>query len=811
MSYCRQVTASLFRPAIVPAILFSALFSCRVPKDFQPGKPFVFRTNIRVEGKMKNDQRQDLAGRLQNQLDDSLQTKTITAFDWPWHGHMIYKKLSHPPVYDSLNLGRSVTFMTALLNANGYYSPGIRDTVRIKTVHKGKIYKGPFRSKKIRGASKEEQRVTINFLVKPGKQLIFDSVGFDLSTPELQQLTLESRSQSLIKKGSPYTRQVLVSEINRLVDTFRNHGYYRFSKEDLYVEHDTVFAALIDPSLDPLEQAELLEKLRKKNENPTINVTVKQRAVQDSTHMMKYYIGRVTVYPDLPVIEDTVPARTDTTTLRNMQFISRTDKFRLSFLADNIFLRPGRLYKQDNYYRTSNRLSRFSAWQYNNIDFQNSLAADSLLDVTLRLYPAKKQNLTVDLEASRNTNDIVSTSDLFGTGLNFGLQNRNAYRQSIQTNTNLRGGVEFGSGFIQSTLLSFSHTISIPRIIAPIPIRREGRLRLAQTVINLNASYTDRSAFFKLRSINGSFGYQWSRSRQHNADELSVSSTRTFLWKPLNVEYTGLHTTDSLDRLLIANPSLKLAFRPGLVIGQQFIYNSVRTKANRTNYLLATLEESGAVLGFIRPLDEGQLFRFIKGELEFRHNIDYGNGKNQLAFRVYGGAGLSYGRSGNGYEQTLPFFKAFFAGGPNSMRAWQVRQLGLGSSKFYSDTPYNNVDLRFGDIKLEGNIEYRFLLGTLFGIKFRSALYTDIGNIWNWKPIDTSELAKGSDFRLNRFYKEFAIGAGTGLRMDFNYFLIRLDWAYKIRDPQRIEDPGKWFYKLTPGSGQLQLGINYPF
>ncbi|HEY4156361.1 MAG TPA: hypothetical protein VGM24_13060, partial [Puia sp.] len=69
---------------------------------------------------------------------------------------------------------------------------------------------------------------------------------------------------------------------------------------------------------------------------------------------------------------------------------------------------------------------------------------------------------------------------------------------------------------------------------------------------------------------------------------------------------------------------------------------------------------------------------------------------------------------------------------------------------------------------------------------------------------------KGSDFQLNRFYKEFAVGAGTGLRIDFNYFLIRLDWAYKIRDPQRIDNPDKSVYKFLAG-GQLQLGINYPF
>src|SRR5258708_28203456 len=108
------------------------------------------------------------------------------------------------------------------------------------------------------------------------------------------------------------------------------------------------------------------------------------------------------------------------------------------------------------------------------------------------------------------------------------------------------------------------------------------------------------------------------------------------------------------------------------------------------------------------------------------------------------------------------------------MRGWQVRNLGLGSSKYYRNPTIINDDLRFGDIKLEFNAEYRFLLGTLFGIKFKSALFTDIGNIWNWKPINNSDSAVGSNFQLNSFYKELAYGAVTGLRLDFNYFLFRL-------------------------------------
>jgi hypothetical protein len=809
MSYCRQVTSSRVRPAIVPAILIFALFSCRVPVNFTRGKPFVYKTTIKVEGKIKGDEKQDLEQRLENQLDDSLQTKTITSFYWP---NIIAKKLTNPPVFDTANVGRSIVYMKALLSSNGFYAPTVKDTVIYKTVHKGKIIKRG----KHKGESKEEQRVTIHFTVKPGKQLLFDSVGFSLSTPELQQIAINSKDHSLIKVGKSYSRAVLTSEINRLVDSFRNNGYFRFTKEDLYVEHDTVFAALIDPSLDPIEQAELLEKLKLKKENPTVTVVIRQRPVRDSTHLKKYYIGEVTVYPDLPVGEDTVAAHNDTTLINQIKFISRTNKFKLPFLANNIYLYPGGLYRQQDYYRTSNRLNQLPAWEYHNIEFQRSLSVDSLLDVTLRMFPAKKQKITISLETSYNTNDIVTTSNVLGTSLILGLQNRNAFRQSIMTNTNLTGGIELGSHSIQTILSSLSHTIAIPRIIHILPFvhfpaHLEEKGFRTQTLINVNANYTRRIDFFTYVSVNGSFGYQWSKTNLRSEKDKTISITKSYLWKPINIENTSLPvTTDSFNKVLAQNPPLQLTFRTGLVIGEQFAYNIVRLKENKINYFLVNFEESGALLGFIKALDQGSLVRYIRGEIEFRHNIDY-NKKNQLVFRVYGGAGLAYGLTSSGYENTLPFFKAFYSGGPNSMRAWQVRNLGLGSSKYYSDPSRSQYDLRFGDIKLEGNVEYRFLLGTVFGIKFKSALFTDIGNIWSWKPITNTPEGEGSNFQLNSFYKELAYGAGTGLRMDFNYFLIRLDWAYKIHDPQALVGSESWFYKLSLGSGQLQLGINYPF
>ena len=778
----RQVTASLFIPSVMlllPSLLFFA--SCVAPKknEYPAYKPFVYRTKVKVEAQMPNDEKQLLASRLEDQVDDSIRVRTVTAPRWK--PPFIYKKLVTPSVYDSANIGRSIIFMNGLMVSMGYYSPVIKDTVFIDTVQT------------------DQYRTTIEFTVIPGKRLRFDSIGFEMTTPALQSIALKSSNQSILKRGEPYSRAALLTEINRLVDSFRNNGYYKFSKEDLYVQQDTILAGLLDPTLDPFQQAELLEQLKKKREDPTINVTIRQRPARDSTHLIKYFIGTVTAYPDLSFGDDTAfILKADTTMIRGIRVISKTNKFYLPFVVNNIYLRPGRLYRQENYYRTFNRFSQLSAWQYINVDFDESSASDTLLNITLRMYPALKQNIIIAQEITRNTNNIATATDLFGLGATISLQNRNAYKQSVRTSTSIRAGIELGKDFIQTVQTSVSHTIVFPRLITPFKINREGRLKNAQTVLNLNASYVDRRDFYSLKSLNGSWGYQWTKTN------------KTFVYRPINVEYNVVDQTDSLQKIIAGNPSLLLAFKTGLVIGQQFAYSSLRVNKNKTNRFRFSLEESGAIFGFIKALDTGDLVRFIRGDVEYVHNIDYG--KTQLVLRGYLGLGLAYGRHGSGYEKTLPIYKAYFAGGPNSMRAWQVRQLGLGSSSFYNDTPYNTLD-RFGDIQMEGNVEYRFPIGSVFGFKIKSALFTDIGNIWNWTPISNTPSAVGSNFTLKTFYNQFAVGAGTGLRVDFNYFLIRLDWAYKIKDPQRNpdQDPGKWFYNLSLSSGQFQLGINYPF
>jgi outer membrane protein insertion porin family len=155
------------------------------------------------------------------------------------------------------------------------------------------------------------------------------------------------------------------------------------------------------------------------------------------------------------------------------------------------------------------------------------------------------------------------------------------------------------------------------------------------------------------------------------------------------------------------------------------------------------------------------------------------------------------------------------------MRAWGLRQLGLGSSTASDTIAANNFRDRFGDLQLETNLEYRFTLFNVNGFKIGSALYADIGNVWNVKKDATNP---GSEFSIKHFGRDIAIGIGTGLRFDFNYFLVRVDFAYKAKDPGRAENGGwmsiknfKWkedrtnFSQTEVRNYAFQLGIGLPF
>lgn len=724
---------------------------------------------------MNSGEKADLISKMENQLADSLKVRYRKK-------GFLRKQMERPAVFDTNYAVQSVEYLDELLRANGYMQGKISWDSSLQTVN-------------------DQRRVTTNFKVEPGKPLRIDSIDFDFRDSTLQQLAQASRKDSRLKKGIPYSNALIANEIDRLLGVFRDNGYLKITREDVYAQVDTVVAALIDPGLDPFEQIRLLQEVQKRRENPQIDVILKQRGTENPEHLQQYRFRYIRFYPDLSLVQDEFTGSAkDTLSRGNIRIIRSRYLTKPAFLVRNNHMAPGQLYRQKDVYRTNNVFQQMSAWQQVGIDLE---PIDSLgvVDANINMYLAKKQNLSVDVEASRNATDIITTTNLFGIALNFGLQDRNVSKQSVLASTNFRFGIELGNQgrIIQTFQTSITQSFSIPKFVTPFRIKQERKLQSSRTLLTANGAITNLRDFLRVQSLNAAIGYEWTNAKN-----------RTWYYSPLNVEFVRLYKTDSFFKQAAIIPNLENFYNDGLIVSQYLVLRNAWARGNKIYSFKVQLEESGGVFGNFKALDlDARLFRFAKADIDFRHYIN--KGSSSWAFRFFVGLGIPYGKQQDSSgavtrEQSLPFFKSYFAGGPSSMRAWQVRQLGPGSSNYFQGAN----TFRFADFQLESNIEYRFPLGTLFGINLKSAFFTDIGNIWYRNNQGNPALDDGV-FRLRTLYRDIAVAGGTSLRLDFNYFMIRFDWAYKLKDPLFADQQNGWFQNINLLKGQFQLGINAPF
>ena len=782
---------------VTTVLLTGLLSSCSEQRhikvvNYPENRPFVFSNQINILDTLPKDEKKRLITELQNYWEDSLQVRVVQKYGG------LRNFLINPPVFDSSNIPRSVNFMSAYLNSQGYFYSGLKDSVSIDT------FKNQIRTK-----------VFMNIAV--GKNISIDSVSYRFSDSGLQSLAMANASESLLKKGRPYTKQVIGNELDRLTAIFRNNGYYNFNRDDLLAVVDTLDTKLLSLTLDPFRQAALIAQaaLRKK-ENPSWDINVTHRPILDSAKLVQFSIGQVYYYPETGIadIPDSVIRRTGfkTDTFRNGIMKYNKGLFRFRPLREHTFLNRGDKYNEENYYKTINRLGQLGAWQQ--ADAVLRVRNNDTLDMHVLLVPAVKQTLAAELEGSRNSGDVIAGNTL-GISTNLSYTNRNRWRQAVQQQSVIRAGVELNllnqdNPLLQTFLLSGSHTYALPRILTPFGNWRSLRnLENKKTLFTLSSSYIDRKTFYNVTSFTGSIGYEW-RKPVKNGDI-------TWLYKPLNIELYGIKRLAGLDSLIKNNPFLQASFNEGNIVSQSLSLIRTTTSpknSNKSHYLRIGIEEAGGLFGLLPGL-RNNIYRYLKTEAEYRQRIVYG--KSELAYRAFAGFGYNYG-SDTTIGRTLPFFKQFIVGGPYSMRAWGLRQLGLGSSVF-SDRVNSSYRDRFGDMQLEANIEYRFQLAALGSFKIGSALFADMGNIWNLKKNDKDP---DSRFSLKNLGRDLAIGVGTGLRFDFSYFLIRFDVAYRVKDPARSTNGGwmsiknfVWSEQRTPdlkiNNVALQFGIGLPF
>lgn len=762
-------------------ILLFAFTSCTVVKNYPQKKPYVYETGVNVAGNLEKNNKKDLQLQLEQQLHDSLQPRKVSNL-------LFWQVLNNPPVFDSMYASQSIIYMRALLNSLGYYRDSIAYRVKIDSLRN------------------QEYRAHIKFDVEPGRITTLDSIAYNLladsselsprykaELQNLQNLTAASLKEALVKKGDAFSKYQLAAERDRLADVYRNNGYLRYSQDEMLVIWDTIDASLLRPTLDPIEQARQLEALQRRQENPTADVEFILRENPDTTRITRYFIGNITVYPDLR--PDTALFARDVEVVDSLRFISYRNLFKNDKLTEYIFLDKGALYRQSQYLKTQNKFSGLGAWRLVNI-VQLPREGQDTVDFEIRLTPARRYGFNVNVEGSRNQGNLsIAEGNLIGIGINFTLQNRNFARAANQARTTFRYGTELNAttaNLVQTQQVTLSHSIQFPRLVPHIPgfFNRE-KDNEVRSIFAFNIGNTDRLRYFNLSTFNTS----WAIEKSWRNKLLGIRLP--------NIEYNYLIRRDSLKALEKVNASYRYIFNTGFIVSS-LVNFSVATGSKN----IARLLSSSVELPILPFQLRNDFYRFIKLDGEYRQTHTLG--RNAFAWRFFGGVGLGLPFSNlDSTNLYLPFFRAYFAGGPNSMRAWPIRKLGPGSS-LRSFARAEAPD-RFGDMRLEANAEYRFFVANLPGVSVNSALFTDIGNVWFLRQNNDFP---GGEFRLNKLGKDLAIGMGTGLRLDFGGFLkVRLDYSYRVKDPSPDVPAAqnKWFYGWQLFNGQLQLGIDYPF
>ncbi|UOQ71021.1 BamA/TamA family outer membrane protein [Hymenobacter cellulosilyticus] len=201
------------------------------------------------------------------------------------------------------------------------------------------------------------------------------------------------------------------------------------------------------------------------------------------------------------------------------------------------------------------------------------------------------------------------------------------------------------------------------------------------------------------------------------------------------------------------------------------------------------------------------VYDFAKVSADYRRYHKLGP-KSFFVYRI--NTGVAHALTKTDGQYTIPYDKYFFAGGSSSVRAWTPRRLGTGSYTTYRVNSEGKTERDYyleqpGEVLIEGNLEYRFPIYDFIN----GAVFTDFGNVWTMQ-----EEARGDEtvFHFNRFYRQFAVGSGIGIRFDFTFLILRLDIATKVFDPTA---PGRKFvlpnFELSQNQTPFNLGIGYPF
>ena len=636
----------------------------------------------------------------------------------------------------------------------------------------------------------KKNKLDTYYRISSGKPYIISSIDYNVEDYVIRDLLMNDSIHSGLKVGERFDVNQLEEERNKITQFLLNRGYYRFNKDYITFQADTVNGTY---------RIDL-----------TMNIGLNNMPNSSETSLHRQYSIRNVNY-----LMDVDFSPNNGVNLDTMSYGG------INILYDKkLFLRPGvidshnrivsgKLYSNRDVMSTYSSLSRLGILKYSNIRFVEHLENDSAyLDAFVSLSKNKNKMLSFQIEGTNSAGDLGAAASVTYT-------HRNLFKGSETFTIKVRGAYEAVTGLEgyannNYTEYGVESSLDFPEFMFPFLTSDFKKRVNAKSEVSIKYNWQIRPEFERTLA-SAAWSYRWNSGRRANnrLDVLDIN----YIYMP----YRSNTFIEYLNYMDEVNPLLRYSYEDLFIVrlGYTYTYNSAgvttQQTAKKSSYSIRfNIEESGNLIyGFSKLIhkkpSDGESFRmgnisfaqYVKTDLDFAKNIMIDD-RNSLVFHIATGVAIPYGNS-----KSLPFEKLYFSGGANSVRGWSVRSLGPG--RYHGNSGSLDYVNHTGDIKLDLNVEYR----THLFWKLNGAAFIDAGNVWTLKSRYSDDTGQ---FAFNRFYKEIAVSYGLGVRFDLDFLILRFDGGMKAINP--MESGADRFPVIRPDFSRdfaFHFAVGYPF
>lgn len=573
------------------------------------------------------------------------------------------------------------------------------------------------------------KKIVASYTLQPGTPYYIDNVHYIIEdTVVARLLDIDNPSSRFrIERGSRFSVDRLDNARKKITDYLMDKGYYRFHKD------------FIQFSVDSARNSQL------------VNVILHLYAYRSNNDISpkphpRYKIGKVDCFVD-----------------------RANGHLRRKVLTNAIAMETGEWFNESALQRTYNNFAKLGAVKYTSIQFEE-MPDTNLLNGTVQLMMNKPSSISFQPEGTNTAGNLGAAASLTYT-------NRNLFRGSELFAVELRGAFEAITGLEGYRDQDYQEygietRLTFPRFVAPFLSHSFTRNSQASSELALSWNLQNRPEFHR-RVFSAAWRYRWEEPHHSLAYRLDLLDLNyvSMPWISETFKQDYLDNEGSRNAILRYNYEdlfiMKLGFGISYSDGSHVFRGNIESSGNLLNAL-------SGIVNYKRN-DAGQhtflgiaYAQYAKMDLDYTHLFHFDT-HNILAAHICFGIAYPYGNS-----TILPFEKRYFSGGANSVRGWSVR--GLGPGRFKGKDGRIDFINQTGDMKLDMNLEYR----TFLFWKLNGAFFIDAGNIWTLRDYADQP---GGQFRFNEFYKQIAVAYGVGLRLNFDYFILRFDMGMKAINP----------------------------